>query len=144
MAEDAEEFLRRNRELNEIKDRIGLLDGEVTGVQRAIVELKAYTISQGIQLKFMMEFYREYMSGGRKNINMAEKHNEIVIELNVALASLRGKLAEEAIPEDAYKYWKKDARKRLSRIVGAEEANSLIASVDWEKIIGFPDLEVEE
>lgn len=144
MAEDAQEFLRRNGELEEIKERIGLLDDNVTGVQRAIVELKAFNISQSIHVKLMMQAYREYISGGSEYNNIIEKHHDIVIELNLALASLRGKLAEEAIPEDAYKYWIKDARKRLSRIVGAEEANSLVGSSDWGKIIGFPGLEVEE
>jgi hypothetical protein len=58
---------------------------------------------------------------------------------------LRGKLTEEAIPEDAYKDWIKDARKRLSGIAGAEGADSLILSYsDWGKIIGLPGIEVEE
>ncbi|OGN96517.1 MAG: hypothetical protein A2Z77_07625 [Chloroflexi bacterium RBG_13_51_36] len=148
MAEDAEEFLRRNREIEEIRDlkeRIGVLDDRVSGVQRALVEFKALNISQTISNNLWMKGVGVYLNEGTADNDTAEKYNEITSELRVALASLRGKLAEEAIPEDAYKDWIKDARRRLSKIVGANEADSLIGgSYDWGKIIGLRDIEWEE
>ena len=148
MAQDAEEFLRRDREkeeIKEIKERIELLDDKINGVQRALVECRAVCLSQYIHFNWMLKILRLCSTGEGEWVKMIKEHDKAVIGLNYALASLRGKLSEEAIPEDAYKYWEKAARKGLSRIVGAENANSLIAeSSDWGKIIGFLGLEVEE
>jgi len=145
MAEDAEEFLYYGRRLKEIKEEMALLDDKVSGVQRALVEFRAFNISRSILSNLMTEIIWRWLDEGDRDNDMVRKHNEIGSELRVALASLRGKLAEEAVPEDAFKYWIKDARKRLSGIVGAEEADSLIpSSYDWGKIIGLPGLEVEE
>jgi len=142
MAEDAEDFLRRNREIEKIRgleERIGLLDDKVSGVQRALVELRAVVVSECIHYNWMLKVLRKCVSGAGEWDTMVKKHDRIVTELNIALASLRGKLSEEAIPEDAYKDWVKDARKRLSGIVGSDKADFLVGpSFDWEKIIGFP------
>jgi len=147
MAEDAEEFLRGRKEIEEIKERIALLGDEVIGLQRALVESKAFNISQNICLKLVVENLRDYLSEVTEFEDMLKGTNRIATELNLALASLRGKLTEEAIPEDAYKYWVKDARRRLSSILSRGEVDSLIplsSSSDWGKIIGFPGSEVEE
>jgi hypothetical protein len=152
MAEDAQEFLRERREIDtikeeigEIEERLGLLDDKVSGVQRALVEFRALIITRGISSDSWTKIFWKWLDEGSCDEDMAREHNAILNELRLALASLRGKLAEEAIPEDAYKAWRRDARKRLSEIVGAKEADSLIGgSNDWGKIIGLPDIEVEE
>lgn len=144
MAEGAEEFLRRRREIEEIiEERIGLLDDRLNGVQRALVEFRAVIVSEYIHYNSMLKILRKCISGAGEWDTMVKEHDRIVTELNVALASLRGKLSEEAIPEDAHKDWVKDARKRLSGILGSDKADFLVGpSFDWEKIIGFPGQEV--
>ena len=152
MAEDAQEFLRERREIEgikreieEIEERLGLLDDKVSGVQRALVELRAFLISRVTASNLSWKIVWKCLSEGEYDEDMARQHNAILSELRVALASLRGRLAEEAMPEDALRYWVRDARKRLSDIVGREEAESLIpSSSDWGKIIGLAGLEVEE
>jgi len=148
MAEEAEDFLRRKREIEraqELEERIQLLDDKISGVQRALVELRAFTITRNIVSDLSMRIVWKSLTEEVYDEDMARERNAIANELRVALASLRGRLGEGGIPEDAFKDWTKDARKRLSGIVGREEAESLIPSTsDWGKIIGLSGLDVEE
>jgi hypothetical protein len=153
MAEEAADYLNIRRELEglirerlrPIEETLGLLDDRVSGVQRALVELRAFLISRGIVSDLSMRIVFKCLKEGVYDEDMAREQNAVGNELRVALASLRGKLGEGGIPEDVLKDWTKDARKRLSGIVGREEAESLIPSAsDWGKIIGLCGLDVEE
>jgi hypothetical protein len=87
MAEDAEEFLRRSREIERIKEairdvqeRIGLLDDKVSGVHRALVELKALNISQTILNNLWVEVVGSYLSEELVDNNKIKMRNEILSE----------------------------------------------------------------
>ena len=143
----AEEFIDRLNKI--IDDRIGPLEYSILDMQRAMVDLRAYLISQKIctdsQIRYLTNCI--HLRPEDMKIQLQElirKHDIIVNELNNAFSFLRGKLTEEAIPEDAYRYWLEDVRKRLlgTGILTSQEVNQLIStSLVWETIIGFHSLE---
>jgi AICAR transformylase/IMP cyclohydrolase PurH len=96
MAEDAEDLLRRNREIEKIKELeevTQLLDDKVSGVQRALVELKATITAMDIHVNLAVNALSYAVGGKTTWRSMAKKHDDVMSELRVALASLRGKLA---------------------------------------------------
>ena len=104
--------------LHPMEEKIDLLTA-------TIVDMRALLVSQYINSK----------------ANRFGFSNAVARELQNALSTLRGRLAEKALPEDAYAKWRTDIRKRLSSIITPQQMEALMQTSSWEEIIGFSTLE---
>ena len=129
MAESAEEFLFE-RHLDEIKEEIALLNDKIDSLTRALVETKASLITQSILSQILWKAVKPHPK---------TTVDKLTNPLSDSLSYLRGRLSEDAIPEDAFSDWYSDLRNRLSSILTPSELDSLLpVSSPWGKLLPFP------
>jgi hypothetical protein len=121
-------------EINKLKrGELSQLEDKIDSLTRALVETKASLITQAILTQILF-----------KAVDPTPKKlvNNFIFQMDSALSYLRGRLSEEAIPEDAFRDWYSDMRKRLSNILTAPELDSLLPpSSSWEKLLPIPGLD---
>jgi len=107
--------------LHPLSDRLDSLTG-------ALLTVRAFLVSQSVLTQ-------------AERYGVPVDSNVLVSQLQSALSTLYGRLAEQALPEDAYAKWKTDVRKRLSNIFTPQQVDALVpASSSWEEIIRISNL----
>ena len=120
-----------DKQINELKEYyIEPLENKIESLQGSVVELKASLVSQTIYFNAFLD----------KNFSHKTK---LISVLNGTLEKLRGRLEENAPPEEAYDKWLSDIERGLSGIFTKEAIKEFISSsASWKDIIGFPRVEL--
>ncbi len=119
--------------LQSMKDNIQCLQEQVLGLQRTAVRSRAVLLSQRIA---------QHRSVAPLSVSAADDsrraYKDTMDGVNDALATLRGRLAEEALPEDAYSGWLLDVRTKLLAILKPADVDDILSgSAAWEATMGF-------
>ena len=124
-----------------LQEDVTALQDQVIALQRAIVELKASYFSRAVSADYEAFYLNHLLHLNPQDKPVRDDRSSISTALNISLSLLRGKLSEEALPEDAYKAWVDDVRQRLTGIFNPSTMNSYFSQFPlWEKIMGFPEV----
>lgn len=120
------EKLYINRRIEDFRQSdLSPLENKIDLLTRALVETKAFQITQAILLQAFLQ-----------KIKLSKSLDSLIFELNGAISYLRGRLFEGAIPENAFREWYSDVRKRLSTILTSSDLDVLLPSPSpWEKFL---------
>jgi hypothetical protein len=117
-----------DKQIADAKQEVYNLQNQVVALQRVLVESRAAQFTERVCESAL--------------VRKANKPRTTARSLALALSNLRGRLAEDAFPDEAYATWLQDIRKRLLRIFKPQDVESLLyESFPWKDVIGFQDVD---
>jgi hypothetical protein len=126
MDDKLDDLFKESKRIDGLEQEIRLLQEQVIGIQRILVETKAISLAGHIEADTL---FGDLDIKAKKSVHS---------RLSNAVSALRGRLTEEAIPEDAYDSFCADLRLRLQSVFTSAQIDSLLSSSDsWKKRIGF-------
>jgi hypothetical protein len=116
-------------------NEITLLQEQVIKLQRILVQDRAYSAYLDIIQDNILRILKTDRPRTSKSLH---------IKLYATYNKLKGKLSEDAIPEDAYKDWLTETSAQLRSVFTPDQVTALIRKYyDWAELIGFQDVHLD-
>ena len=126
MTDDLERLFNNDKRITNLEQDVRLLQEQVISIQRVLVEIGARTLADSI---IGDQLFKDLDTRTQRTIRD---------RIRSAISTLRGRLGEDAIPEDAYNDFCASVRLGLQSIFTSEQIDSLMSvSSAWKKRFGF-------